>query len=289
MPMIGFDFFGDSYFSSPTGSVRNIKKAELQNGIYDHFHLRERTDIDNSNEKVTWQIDSRILATFNGTMDAGNVFADSGLEIVKFAIKRRKIDEIEPITIGYAPFENNKEFTYLDITQPNDTFIYQVVPVASNDLESNPTEVEITSEFSGYFLVDVETDIIIPFDKSIGNVENVDKTQNKGRVQLDTFHRFPRYIYTNQRYNTFTLSTVLLPNVNERTYKQYERLERLINENKPLLVKGSNGSMYVCEASNLRDNSPKNSWTGHDYITVTLDFTEIMTVEDYMADNVKGV
>lgn len=288
MPMIGMSFFGSEYFSSVTGSVRNIKRVDLANSLVDELEIRERTDIPMTNVRNTWQPDTLLLARFINTLEAGNL-QNEGIKVQSFVIKRRKIGELNDIVLDYEPFENNQTFVYTDITQPNDKFIYTISPVGENGIEGQPNSIEIESDFTGYFLVDAETDQVFAFDKAIGNLENVDKVQNKGRVQINTFSPFPRFIYTNQNYSTFTLSTVLIPNVNERSHKQFERLQSLINENKPLLVKGSNGSMYVCEASNLRDNSPKNTWTGHDYMNVSLDFTEIMTVKDYMSDNLKEV
>lgn len=288
MSFIGMSFFGDTVFTSPTGTIRNIKRIELSNAIYDELEVRERTDIALDNVKSTWQPDHLMIARFQNSLEAGNL-QNEGIKVESFVIKRRKIGELNDITLGYETFENNKKFIFTDLTQANDKFVYTISPVGENGIEGQPNSIEVESDFTGFFLVDAETDRVFAFDKSIGETGNVEKQQNRGRVQVDTLSRFPRFIKTKQNYTSFSLSTVLLPKVNERSHKQYELLEALINEDKALLVKGSNGSMYVCEASNLKDSTPLITWKDHDYVTVTLDFTEIMTVDDYMAQNIKGV
>jgi len=280
MPMLG-SAFGTGYFSSPLGGIRNIKKVELSNAIFDELELIESSDIPLTNVRGTWTPSHRILARFLNNLEGGNL-QNEGIKVESFVIKRRKVNEINDLVVGYQPFENNKKFVHLDLTQPNDRFIYTVTPVGENGIEGQPNSTEIESDFVGYFLVDAETDQVFPFDKAIGDVGEVDKSQNKGRIQIDTFSQFPRFVYTNQRYTTFSLSTVLIPQDGERSNAIYERLRYVIDQNKPLLVKGSNGSIFICEASNLRDSSPQNTWKGYDFTTVTLDFTEIMTVEDYM-------
>ncbi len=288
MPLVDYSFFGGEWFESPTSGVRNIKQIEAKNAIYDEIEIRERTDLPNENIRNSWQPDTILLARFVNSLEAGNLH-NEGVRIQSFVIKRRKVGDLKDTILAYEPFENNKIFTYIDVTQPNEKFIYTISPISENGIEGQPNTVEIESDFTGYFVIDAETDQVFAFDKAIGDLSGVEKTLNKGKVQINTFSRFPRFINTNQNYNTFSLSTVLIPDEDERSNTTYQRLIQLLNENKPLLVKGSNGSIYVCSVANPRESSPQNTWKGYDYITVTLDFTEVMTYDEYMQQHIKGI
>lgn len=279
-------FNGVNFHESPTPNVQNINRLEVSNSIVDEVAVHEDANINMSKIKDEWQRSSRLIAKFMNNLEAGNVGAQ-GLQIVSFSLKRRRPDELVGTTLAYLPFVNDSQLTYTDYSQGTGDYIYSVVPIAENKLEGIGSSVKIYSDFTGYFLVDVETDQVFEFDKAIGDVGNVDFTYNKNRTQVDTFSRFPRFISGNQKYHSFSLSTVLIPQGNEKSNQINLRLMSLIDEDKPLLVKGGNGSLYVCYVSDSpQQNSPQNTFSGYDYITVTLKFTEVMTYEDYMNEQI---
>lgn len=283
MTIIGLDAFGINAFKSYSPPVRNIKYVEIKNAIYDKVHIREKTDgIIADNIKEDWQIDTILLAEFLGDLEAGNV-NNQGIQIEKFAIKRRKLTETTPITLGYKDFVNNNQFVYEDYTQPNDEFIYSIVPVGENGLEGQENSITVKSDFSGWFVVDKEMNEVLAFDKFIGSPNNVDITLNQGRVQIDTLYPYPSFFRTPQRYHTFSLSSVFLPEEWQRSGQQYEAiLNQFVYNHKPFLVKGSGGEIYVCEISSPNKTAPQNTYTGHDYMILTLNFTEVMSYEEYM-------
>jgi hypothetical protein len=281
--IIGLDAFGLNAFRSYSPPVRNIKYLEMKNAIYDEIHIREKTDgVTTENVKEDWQMDTILLAKFLGDLEAGNI-NNAGVKIEKFAIKRRKLNELKSITLAYKDFVNNNQFVYTDYTQPNDEFIYSIVPVGENGLEEQENSIIIKSDFTGWFLVDKDTNEVLAFDKFIGNEGTFDTTLNQGRVQIDTLTRFPSVFYTDQEYHEFQLKTVIIPEDWQRSGKKYEQiLNQFVRSHKPFLAKGGSGEIYVVDVHSPSKSAPQNVWTGRDYFELTLTCTEIMTYEEYM-------
>lgn len=283
MSIIGLDAFGINAFKSYSPPVRNIRHLLMKNAIYDEIHIREKTDgIDITSTNEEWQMDTILLAKFLGDLEAGNV-NNQGIQIGKFAIKRRKLNEINSVTLGYKEFINNNQFVYEDYTQPNDDFIYSIVPVGENELEGQENSIEIKSEFTGWHLVERESNEVLSFDKYLGSMGEVSTTLNQGRVQIDTLSRFPRFFYTDQDYHTFQLQATFLPEEWQRSGQQYEAiLNQFARNHKPFLVKGGSGEFYICDVSSPAKSAPQSVWKGYDYINLTLSLTEIMTYDEYM-------
>ena len=276
---IDLDFYGSQFFRSTSPPVRNITSATVTNAIFDEVHVRERTDVDASSQQEEWKLDSRLLASFLGDLEAGNV-RNSGLQIERFAIKRRRVDELNSVTLAYRNFENDKQFEYTDYTQPNDEFVYSIVPI-SDQLEGLPNNVSIKSDFTGWFIVDKDTDEVISFDKAIGAMDDVQTNLEQGRTEIQTMTRYRSVFYNDVDFKRLTLSTVFIPSEWERSGKDYERfLNKFIRSHKPFIVKGSSGEIYVADIHNPVKTSPKNTWQGNDYFTLSVD---VMEVEDYEA------
>lgn len=283
MTIIGLGAFGINAFKSYSPPVRNIKYVEIKNAIYDDIHIREKTDgINVSNTKEDWQVDTILLAKFLGDLEVGNI-SNEGVKIVKFAIKRRKLNETNSITLGYKDFVNDSQFTFEDYTQANDEFIYSIVPVGENELEGQENSITVESDFTGWVLVDKDTNETLLFDKFIGGENFVDTSLNQGRVQIDTLYPYPSFFRTPQNYHEFSLKSIFVPEEWQRSGQQYESiLNNFIYNHKPFLVKGSGGEIYVVECHSPVKSSPQNTHKGYDYMDITLSFTEVMSYEEYM-------
>ncbi|OPH47627.1 hypothetical protein BC351_10585 [Paenibacillus ferrarius] len=284
MTIMGLNFYGTEFFRSPSNSVNNIYYGELKNGIYDEIEIRERTDVGKTNIKDAWQIDHRAIFKFLNDLEGGNI-QNSGLEIVSFAIKRRKASELNSITLHHLPFVNNQQIVYTDYTQPNEDLVYSIVPIAENNLEGKNVDVSVTSDFVGWWLVDKKCDSILGFDKAMESVGNVEATLNQGRVVIETLSKYPQVYYFDKEYESFSLSTVIIPSEFERSGKSYEKiLNTFIKDHRPFLVKSDTGRAFVCDVSNPRLSSPLNTWKNYDYGVLTLDFVEVQSVDEYMAE-----
>jgi hypothetical protein len=281
---MGLSFYGyESYFRSTTPPVRKMNYIEMKNAIFDEVHVRSRVDIGMENKKEPWQIDTLALFDFaDGSLEGGNV-QNSNLKIIKFAIKRRNVGEINAFTLGYKDFVNNTRFEWLDITQPHDEFIYSITPIGENNIEGLPNEVTASSDFTGWWIVDKTANTTLSFDKAIGSVGNVDTQLNQGRVVLETLNKYPQVYYTNKEYTTFSLSTVLIPSEFDRSGKEYKKvLQMFVQKHIPMIVKSGDGRIFVCDVSNLRTSQPLNVWNGFDYLEITLDLLEIDDYDNFM-------
>lgn len=274
---IGYSFYGSGIFQSPSPPVRNIEDITMQKAIFDEIHIREKTDNIDENRR-DWQTDTRLLAKFVDNLEAGNI-TNNGLEIVQFAVSRRRASELNSTIIGYRDFKNNSQITYEDYTQPNDELVYSIIPIAGTGILGEPHEVAIESDFVGWWVVDKETNEVVSFDKYTDEEPTVETQLNQGRTVIETLSRFPQVYYDEREYNTFSLSTVVIPSEFIRSGKKYERIvQNFLSNHKPFIVKSSDGRIFVCDISNARLSSPLNTWKSRDYGTITLDFMEI---EDY--------
>jgi hypothetical protein len=281
--IVNLSAFGTSNFQSYSPPVTNMNKITIQNAIYDEIHIRENTSgIDASNVKEDWQMDTVLLAKFLGDLEAGNI-NNQGINITQFAIKRRKVNEITPITLGYKDFVNNNQFVFDDYTQPNDEFVYSIVPVGENGLEGQENSITIKSDFTGYHLVDKDTNEVLSFDKFIGSEPNISTTLNQGRTQIDTLTKYPRFFYNGQNYHTFSLQATFIPEDWQNSEQLYQSiLNQYVYSHKPFLVKSGSGSVYVVDVYNPSIERPLNVYRDRDYFTLTLQCTEIMSYDDYM-------
>lgn len=263
--------------------VQNISSIELKNCIVDELHLRERTDVNLTSSKDTWQIDTYLLAQFFNNLEAGSI-VNNGIEIVQFAIKRRKLSEINNITLGYVDFVNGEVSEYFDYTQGNDDYIYTLVPIAENGLEGTVNEVQIKSDFTGWWIIDkTDSNNILACDTFLDGEPSVFTQLNQGRVVLETLNRFPQVYYTDKSYHTFTLSAAvpINPEENNSTSKEYSKILSMLNSRKPFIAKSGSGDLYIVEISNLRKGTPINTYFGRDYMTVNFDCLEILSETDY--------
>lgn len=287
MAFVGLDFYGTHFYRSPTSPVTNIYYGEIKKAIYDELNIRERTDTSMDNVKDPWQIDHRAIFQFFNNLEGGNI-ENSGLKIVKFAIKRRKINELNPITLAYMDFVNDSELVYYDYTQANAEYIYSVVPIAENGLEGNPSDTTCESDFTGWWVVNKYTNDVLGFDKYIGDSQSTVETPlNQGRAVLETLSEYPRIYYFKKRYHTFTLSTVIIPSEFERSGVKYEEIiSKFIDNHVPLIVKSSDGRIFVADASTPKLSSPLNTWKQNDYGILTMDFVEIQGYNEFMRESI---
>ena len=285
---LGSNTFGET-FGDSLPNARNIRFLEGRNAIFDEVHLKEDANNINVN-KERWGITTRLLAMFRegDRLSAGNILND-GIKIEKFIIKRRRIGETNNVVVGEAPYIENQRLDYIDYTQSNEKHIYSIVPLGENGIEGRPNEVEVESDFVGWWVVDKDennvdhSDKILAFDMFTDSNPMVSTQLNTGRTVIDTFSKYPHIFHTNQSYNSFSLTATFVPEEWDRGGKLYERMiqDAVINH-KPMIVKSSDGRIYVCEVSNPQMSNPQNSYKQYDYVNLTLDFTEIMDYEEYM-------
>jgi hypothetical protein len=250
-----------------------------------HIYIDTSEEI---NVKETWDSDTRILARFMNSLEAGNVNND-GVKITKFYVKRRNVNSLDDdIYVGEVEYDGiNNELEFIDSTQPNTSLIYTIVPIGENYLEGNPKEVEIKSDFTGVWMVDKETGEVLAFDKALGSVGNFDTTFTEDRILIETFSKYSQVyrVGNSTSYESFTLSTVLIPENGKRSGELYQEiLQKFIYNHNPKIVKTDNGRIFVCDISNPRPSAPMNTWSGYDFVQLTLDAVEVQDYKEFMEE-----
>lgn len=281
--LIGYSFYGSEYFSDDLSAVRDITYAEFNDAIIDEIMVRGKTDQGTTNVRDTWNNDTYLLAKFQNSLEAGNVNND-GVKIASFEIKRKLATDLDSIHIGEVDFTTNL-VEYYDFTQPNGENVYTIIPIGENGLDGTPIETNVTSSFSGVWLVNKDTNDVLVFDKTVGNnVGNVDTTMNQNRTLIETFAKYPQVFYGSElNYETFTLSTILLPDDGQQSYAKYlDVLNKFIIDHKPKIAKFDNGKVAVVDISNPKTSTPLVTWDGADYIQLSVDATEIADFIDFM-------
>lgn len=283
--LIGYSTYGHEFFRSPSPPIRQIVKSEFKGAIFDEVHAKEATDNNAPTfTKEDWQFTTKLLAHFKNDLEAGNI-QNNALVIEKFIIKRRRASELNSIVIGYEKFVNNSEISFTDYSQPNDDLIYSVSPMTS-ELEGEPHEVMVESDFVGWWIVDKDTNNVLGFDKYLGGGEpDVETALTQGRTLIETLSQFPQVYYDDRNYHTFSLTTAIIPSEFERSGKKFEDVLNLFaKSHKAFIVKSSDGRLFICDMSSPKFSSPMNTWRKRDYGTLTLDFVEVQAYEEYMQD-----
>lgn len=281
--IIGYSAYGSEFFKSPSPPVRKINKVVLKGSIVDELMVRQSTDgFDESREE--WSVPTRLLAKFVGDLEGGNIQND-GLVIERFSIRRRRASELDSIVVGYRDFVNDTQISFTDYSQPNDKLIYSISPM-SNDLEGEPHEAEAESDFTGWWLVDVDDNSVLGFDKFLDGEPDVETSITQGRTVIETLSKFPQVYYDEMEYHSFSLSTVIIPSEFERSGRKFEDVLNLFTrKHKAFVVKSSDGRLFVCDVSNPRFSTPLNTWKQRDYGTLTLDFVEVQDYKEYMQEH----
>jgi hypothetical protein len=263
-------------------AITNITSITAKNCIIDELHVRRSTTgIDLTSAKNPWQNDTYFLAKFMNNLEAGNVL-NEGIPIDKFVIKRRKVGELTTSTLSNIDFiSGNMEYT--DYTQGIGNYVYSIVPLGINGLEGQPNEITAESVFVGYYLVDKNTGNVQPFDKFMDSEPSVELGLTQGRVEVETFSRFPTVFYTDAEYHRFSLSTVIVADDFSNTGVKYnDFLNKFIRNHRPFIIKSGSGEVYICEVSKPKKSAPLNAWDGRDYFEITIDCLEINDYESFM-------
>jgi hypothetical protein len=289
--LLGDTFWGYEVFSDDSTSINSIKSIEVSSVIIDEISVRKKTDQGMDNVKDVWNADANFIAKFLGNLEAGNL-GNSGVKIVKFRVVRREItqNQTSDIYLGEVPFDStsaNVDLSFVDGTQPNRNLIYTLIPVGENGIDGTPREISINGAelFNGIWLYDKDTSETLVFDKAIGSVGTFENSLVQGRTLIETFAPLPQVYNNGSYYHQFTLTSTFLPEEWESSGDVYlSILDKFIKQNKPFLVKNDNGLIFAGDISNIKTSTPQVTWKTYDYITVSVDFTETISVEDYMKD-----
>lgn len=281
MFVIGYDLYGGGYFDARQ-YMNDIYTAELKNGVFDEWKMDEVL-LEYSVDKSDWGYDTVMLATFNNTLEAGNV-QNEGEHIEYLRFKRRSKDRLKWVTVAQIPFDKTRKlYTVLDrMVQAQEEYEYAVVPL-TNDIEGRETMGEIVCDFDGLWLVDRENSHQLMYDLDYGSIESTNKTTIL--EPLDS--KYP-FVTTNAiDYKKGSIKARLLSDKTiEKGIPDYrserllrERIMDFISNRRPKILKDGMGRYYLVSIIGSPTEVPDNRLnTG--IADVSFDWVEIGDAHD---------
>lgn len=255
--------------------ISNINYIELKNCIIDELHVRKNTNnVNLAPTKDVWQIDTYIIASFLGDLNAGNVGL-SGLPITNFKIRRKIVGSTNLVTLDTIPRVDG-DACYLDHSARSGIlYEYEVVPL-SNSIEGMAYSIQIKCEFDYWWLSNVDDGETYPF---MANLEVSDIATNKQRHLYDGFDEFPTISYGNQRYQSGSITAILLDTLFETSYDYRTKVERFINNEKPKYLKSPESDIWIVDTHTSR-RRPLINISQQNVSYLTFDYTEIAKIEE---------
>lgn len=279
---LGYNFVqdGNSLDIAPT-SVNNVTTVQVQNGIFDHFHLTSNVTSDYSPIKNTeWAYLDIIVANFDGNINGGNVdFLLQYLTAIK--VKRRikgTFNWVTLKTVTVKAFED-LNFAFNDYIAANNTdYEYALVPIL-NGVEGDYITNSITSQFKGVFIC--EKDSIYKF--YAGVAYGTGKRVKKIGVFEPYGSKYPVIVAnakTNYYSNSISFTVLPLDYEKNRIMNRYEinklteEILNYITNNKAKIIKDWNNSIHLVYPSSEPNITYDNNW-GMGKVDISFDYVEV--------------
>jgi hypothetical protein len=279
---LGYNFVqdGNSLDIAPT-SVNNVTTVQVQNGIFDHFHLTSNVTSDYSPIKNTeWAYLDIIVANFDGNINGGNVdFLLQYLTAIK--VKRRikgTFNWVTLKTVTVKAFED-LNFAFNDYIAANNTdYEYALVPILSG-AEGDYITNSITSQFKGVFIC--EKDSIYKF--YAGVAYGTGKRVKKIGVFEPYGSKYPVIVAnakTNYYSNSISFTVLPLDYEKNRIMNRYEinklteEILNYITNNKAKIIKDWNNSIHLVYPSSEPNITYDNNW-GMGKVDISFDYVEV--------------
>lgn len=279
---LGYNFVqdGNSLDIAPT-SVNNVTTVQVQNGIFDHFHLTNNVTNDYSPIKNTeWAYLDIIVANFDGNINGGNVdFLLQYLTAIK--VKRRikgTFNWVTLKTVSVKAFED-LNFAFNDYIAANNTdYEYALVPIL-NGAEGDYITNSIKSEFKGVYICEKDAIYKIYAGVAYGTGKRVKKIG----VFEPYGSKYP-VIVANAKTNYYSnsISFTVLP-LDYEENRVMDRLEiaqitnkilNYITDNKAKIIKDWNGNIFLIYPSSEPSVAYDNNW-GMGKTDISFDFVEV--------------
>lgn len=279
---VGYNFVQDINCLDPAPtSINAITTIQLQNGIFDMFHLTNNVTADYSPiEPTEWAYLDIILANFDGNINGGNVdFLLSYLTAIK--VKKRIKGTFNWVTLKTVPINKIEDlkFVFTDYLGANNTeYEYALVPIL-NGAEGDYITNSIVSQFNGVFLCDKDTIYKYYAGISYGGGKQVKKVG----VFEPFGSKYPVVVsnaYTN--YHSGSISGTILPKDYEETrvldrqaiVQQGQELMTFITNNGAKVLKDWNGNLWVIMPIGEPTTTYNNNW-GMGKIDINFDYVEV--------------
>lgn len=253
--------------------IGNINYVEITNCKCNGIHIRQNTsNIDLTPNFKEWQFDTILLAKFNNNLEAGNVGL-GGLTIDRWKIRRRRINSTTFVNLDVIQFNEAGGFQYIDRTPVcNVIYEYEVIPM-SGDIEGQPHTVQIECQFDCWWITDGNESYPL-----WANLEVSDIPTNIQRYVYEGFGRYPTISYGASKYQSGTITAILLDIDGKSNHNYQTQVENFINNRKPKWLRTAQGDIWYVDTAMSKRKI--NIEFADDVSTLTFDWVEIGSVND---------
>lgn len=234
--------------------VGDIERIELSNMKVDYIKGDEeiKTPI---TSKEQWGLNTRILADFNGDLEAGNITMDNGMPIEKIKVRKRKLESMEWLDVVDLDFYPNKEhYNWTDrLVNSSVEYEYAIAPMSSGGVLGREIVSAITCDFNGVWVLGRDgKQFNLSYNVEIGDTENITKNSTHETIG----GRYPIFIENgNVNYRRCSVKATIVSDktlenndvdiASER--KLREALQEFLYQKKPIIYKDCTGNFIFAK------------------------------------------
>ena len=280
MFLIGFDSAAGYYPFDTNTSTSSYTKVEVENVIVDDLAI-DAGYKNFTTEKGEWQSNTVLLATFDNTLEAGNLSMGE-MEVNTLRFKKRKKGTMEWLLIEELPYDKAKLYYEVRdrLARSNIEYEYGIVPV-SGETEGEMIKASIVALYEGLWVVDANNSVNIFCEVDYGTIKH--NTNSNVYEMLD--NRYPIVINGELDYVSGNISGRLVSNESLRENKMVYNAEydfktyvfEFFKNGKPKIMKNDKGRYYLI---NISDVQEKPYDLDDASVTVSFNWVEIGDAED---------
>lgn len=259
--------------------LNNFYRLEIQNAIFDEIRIDNTSvDIAYNSTKTDWDYNCIFQAKFQGDLEAGNV-DNQGVPIEKVLFQRRAVGDYTWQNVASFDFSTLQTiYEYLDRYVANDQpYEYCLVPL-TNTIIGNRTVMQLTPKFDGIFLTSKDFNLNLILNMTLSDIEH----NHPNYLYEPLGGNFPIVNYSTLNYKKSSVKAFVLSDnsldfseLSAHTEKVYrDSILNFLKNNKPKLMRLSNGDMILIAIVNNPKFSPENNLSGR-VGSVSFDFVEI--------------
>ncbi len=280
MFLIGFDAAGGHYAFDANASTVGFSEIKLTDLVVDDLAI-DAGYKKFATEKGEWLSNTVLLATFDNTLEAGNLSMGE-MEVNSLRFKKRKKGDLEWLLIEELEYDKAKLYYEVRdrLARSNIEYEYGIAPV-SGKTEGELVKASITALYEGLWVVDANNSVNVFCEVDYGTINH--NTNTNVFEMLD--NRYPIVVTGELDYQSGTISGRLLSveslmdnkinydaEYNFRTYAI-----NFFKNGKPKIMKNEVGRYYLV---NISDVQEKPYELDNASVTVSFNWVEIGDAED---------
>ena len=284
MFLIGYDTFGGYYPYDANISAGNYTFVELEGIIADDLSAESGIE-EFSTVKSTWTESTIFIATFDSTLDAGNLSMSSegNKEVTKIRFKKRKKGTMKWLVVDEMDYDATKSaYTVrVRLARSNIEYEYAIVPVSEEGIEGEHITSSIVALHKGLWVVDA--------DNSVNMIHEIEYGEIQHNTNTNTFellnNRYPIAVSGELDYLTGSNSVRILAQESwlqhmldydaELTLREY--VISFMKNGKPKIMKNDKGRYYLIVAKDVKEKPHARDDAS---VTMSFNWVEIGDAED---------